>query len=118
MFASEYVVASFEDVCRAIEGTARPFPLLRVTGALKQRSGTVASMEIEWADASTPNEWHAAEVRIIRVQSGAAPLTEMLLVQRSQDAVTGSRPFLEALVRRVEAAIGPAGRQTLSAGSK
>ncbi len=119
MFASEYVVASFDDVCRVLDQTTAPVPHVRVTGALRRKSGTVAAMEIEWPDPSTPAGRRTGEIRIIRVQSGTAPLTEMLLVARAPGGTADARPLLENLVKRVEAevsAMSGAGRHPLPAG--
>lgn len=107
VFASEYVVASFDDVRRVLEGPA--FPGMRITGAMTQRSRTLASMQIEWCDASSPASWQAGELRILRVQSGKAPLTEMLLVAPSPSPTpeggADARGFLRELGKRVEESV-------------
>ncbi len=105
MFASEYVVASFEDVRRVFEHLSPPSPSLRITGAMRQRSSTVASLPIEWSDPSSPETWHAAELRLIRVQSGNAPLTEILLVMPQGSTTADARVFLAGLGRRVEESV-------------
>lgn len=118
MFASEYVVASFEDVRRVFEKVSPPASV-RITGAMRQRSSTVASLPIEWCDPSSPATWQAAELRIIRVQSGNAPLTEILLVMPSQETTADPRLFLARLGQRVEesvAAISGEARRPLAAG--
>ena len=121
MFASEYWTATFEDVCHVLEGFAergmadsgasRPagaseptphkgFPLVSITGRLHPVSNTVASVAVQWANPSSPTEWEQAELRIIRVESGTPPLTELLLSVRSSSPAADARNVLEALVRR------------------
>lgn len=106
VFASEYVVASFEDVQRVLESFPAASTSLRITGGLRRRSGTVASVPIEWCDTSSPPRWHVAELRVIRVQSGNAPLTEILLVMPSQANGADARAFLAGLGRQVEESLG------------
>ncbi len=102
MFASEYVVASFDDVRRVLEGPAGSFPGLRISGVVRQRSRTLASMQIEWCDGSSPASWQTGELRILRVQSGKAPLTEILLVAPSPKGAADARVFLRNLGKQVE----------------
>lgn len=119
MFASEYVVASFEDVRRVFEKVSSPSPFLRITGGMRPRSSTVASVPIEWSDPASPAEWQAAELRIIRVQSGNAPLTELLLVMPTQESTADARLFLAWLGQRVEESVATVpgqARRPLAAG--
>lgn len=120
VFASEYVPAPFDAVCRALDRPSPPVDHLRVTHGLRRRSGTVAAMDIEWADPSFPADWRPGEIRIIRAQSGPAPLTELLLVVASPGATDGARLLLHGLARRVELTLsGAAGpeRRSFAAGS-
>ena len=134
MFASEYLMATFDDVCHVLEGLAqrgmadgaapRPsgakepaahkgFPLVRITGRLSPASSTVASVAVQWANPSSPAEWEPAELRIIRVESGSPPLTELLLIVPSPSPAADARHVLEELVRRVEVGVSRIGRRAL-----
>lgn len=141
MFASEYLTASFDDVCDVFDDVAkramadisaprpagakgpsvdRRFPLLRITGRLRPTTSTVACVDLQWADPSSPAKWEPAELRIILVESGAPPLTELLLVALSPTPAADARCFLQGLVRRLEArvfGIARLGRQALPVSS-
>ena len=108
LFVSAYVVLPFNDVCRVLDRSRPAAPHLRVTGGLRWSSETVAAVGIEWADPSSPGEWRPGEIRVIRVQSGVAPLTEMLLVARSPAAADQARLVLDGLVQEVEASVSGA----------
>jgi hypothetical protein len=120
--ASEYMTASFDDVCEVFsevseramaEAVSHPgagaqsvdgcFPLLRVMGRLRQTTSNVACVDLQWADPSSPSQWEPAELRIILVESGAPPLTELLLVPRSTAPPADGRRLLEGLVAWLEA---------------
>jgi hypothetical protein len=126
LFASEYLTASFDDVCDVFDDVAqratadatapRPagakgpsadsrFPLLRITGRLRPTTRMVACVDLQWADPSSPAKWEPAELRIILVESGAPPLTELLLITLSPTPGADARRFLQGLVRRLEADI-------------
>src|SRR5579859_931070 len=141
MFASEYLMASFDDVCHVIEGFAqramadgtapgpsgakesaasKGFPLVWITGRLSPASSILASVTVQWGDPSSPAKWEPAELRIIRVESGTPPLTELLLVPLSPTPAADGRRLLQGLVTRLEAGvsgIGRLGRQALPVSS-
>jgi len=135
--ASEYLTASFDDVCDVFDDVSQqamadptaprpagakgpstdgPFPLLRITSRLRPTTSTVACVDLLWADPSSPAKWEPAELRIILVESGAPPLTELLLVPLSPTPAADGRRLLQGLVTRLEAGvsgIGRLGRQAL-----
>jgi len=132
MFASEYLTATFDDVCHVLEGFAergmgdsgaprlsganelaahKGVPLVSITGRLNPISSTVASVAVQWANPSSPAKWEPAELRIIRVESGTPPLTELLLIVLSPSPVADARHVLEELVRRVGAGVSGIGRR-------
>lgn len=98
----------FHEVCRALDRSESGVPHLRATGSLRWSSETVAALAIEWADPSSPAEWRPGEVRVIRVESGVPPLTEMLLVAGSPAAAHQARLVLDGLIRAVEATVSGA----------
>ena len=124
MSVTEYLTVSFDAVCdvfddvarRAMVDTMAPrpakgpatdgcLPLLRITGRLRPATSTVACVDLHWADPSSPAKWEPAELRIILVESGAPPLTELLLVPRSLTAAGDARRLLQGLAARLEAGV-------------
>lgn len=129
MFASEYLMASFDDVCQLLgsvasgaggegsegegahgegsgrEGSGSRQPAVRITGPLRLTSGTTASVAAQCAGSSSPPRWDPAEIRIISVQSGTAPLTELLLIAPPEVRAGDARSFVQALVDRLQSGV-------------
>jgi hypothetical protein len=126
MFASEYLMATIDDVCHVLEGLAQRgmadgaafpssgaknpaahngVPLVWVKGRLSPVSSAVVSVAVQWASPSSPAEWEPAELRIIRVESGTPPLTELLLIVPPHSPVVDVRQVLEELIRLVEVGV-------------
>ena len=126
MFASEYLMATFDDVCHVLEGLAHRgtadsaaspssdakdpaaysgVPLILVKGRLSPVSRAVVSVAVQWASPFSPTEWEPAELRIICVESGTPPLTELLLIVPQHSRVEEVRHVLEDFTRVVEVGV-------------
>jgi hypothetical protein len=123
VFVTEYLNLPFDEVCRVLEDAGerivgevnRPLPrptteklspgrrsaVALETGHLTQSSRDVASLPIRW-----PGPRHVvlepAELRVIRVESGTAPLTELLGVVPPGVTISDARSFIEHLATRFE----------------
>jgi hypothetical protein len=124
VFVTEYLNVPFDEVCRILEDDGerilldvnRPLPrtttegltpgrqsaMVRETGHLTQRSRDVASMPIQWPGSPRYVASEPAELRIIRVESGTAPLTELLGVVPPGVTISDARSFIERLAARFE----------------
>jgi hypothetical protein len=124
VFVTEYVNVPFDEVCHVLEVAGerilgevnRPLPrttterltpgggfdMVRETGHLTQSSRDVASLRMQWAGSPRFVPSEPAELRIIRVASGTAPLTELLGVVPSGVTISDARSFIERLATRLE----------------
>lgn len=111
LFADEYVTASFAEVCsvfnRALgQVLARPgVAIVRPRDRVRRVSAGVASAPVEWRDLASPSGWSAGEVRVLQVQSGDSPETELMIAAPATVPAAEAREFLEALAASVQAAL-------------
>jgi hypothetical protein len=124
VFVTEYLNVPFDEVCRIVEDAGerillevnRPLPrstterqtpgrrsaAVGETGHLTQSSRDVASLPIQWPGSPRYVASEPAELRIIRVDSGTAPLTELLGVVPLGVTISDARSFIERLATRFE----------------
>lgn len=91
---NEYLSVGFEEVCRILEGlTADP---------VRPVSQRLASLPVRLPDHPATDMWGAAELRIINVQSGTHPLTEILLVVPGPVSAQSARRYVHDVAQLVE----------------
>jgi hypothetical protein len=104
VYVNEYLMASFDEVCDAIKSshTEVVVPVsngIRISDQLRRVSKGVACMAFKYSDGPDA-EWETAEVRVLEVESGGVPLTELLLIVLA--SARTARSILQLLVRQLE----------------
>ena len=137
VLVNQYVRVEFEEVCNILHGftvTRSPSTSVPAVAALDARerassiqfagplrlvSRGVALIPVRLRHQPIRSACRFAELRIIKVESGTPPLTELLLVLPYPDSAENAHRYIEEAARRVEvraAFLGPPGyRQALPA---
>ncbi len=83
------------------EGWAAP----RAPYRIRHVSAGAASLHLEWPDPGAPGGWSTGEVRVLQVQSGLTPRTELMIAAPVTVPAEGARRFLESLAASVQRAL-------------
>lgn len=108
VFAGEYLTASFPEVCSVFDDAVQLATASadgatpRVPDRIRHVSAGVASLHVDWPDPLAPGGWSPGEVRVLQVQSGLAPRTELMVAAPVTVPATGARRFLESLAAAVQ----------------
>lgn len=117
MYVAECTSVPFDEACRVLEqgagrivGAASRSLLAKSTAQLRQMeagplvriSADVACLALRWCGSATGAPLEKAELRIVRVESGRDPVTEILGIVSSGRSGTTLRGFLEEIVAQLE----------------
>ena len=108
VFVNEYLSVGFDEVCRIFDGFTAESASLALEGPLRVLSRRLAVIAVRLPDPSRSGPGRAAEIRIINVESGTPPMTELLLVVPSPVSTGNARFHLQELAKRVEASLSGA----------
>ncbi|HET9078363.1 MAG TPA: hypothetical protein VFN68_15615 [Acidimicrobiales bacterium] len=103
MFAGEYLTASFAEVYSVFDDAVRQVAArseqvaVRARDKVRHVSAGVASLPIEWRDPTAPSGWSPGEIRVLQVQSGGSPRTELMVAAPATVPGAAARQFLEVL---------------------
>jgi hypothetical protein len=89
---NEYVYASFNEACGLVKHALSN----SAAGPVRQICKNVASVALPWTEEGRPSG--KAELRIVAVESGVPPLTELILLPPPDAAVDSATTFLDDLV--------------------
>lgn len=82
----------------------------RVPDRIRHVSAGVASLHVDWPDPLSPSGWSPGEIRVLQVQSGMAPRTELMVAAPVSVPAVGARRFLESLAAAVQKSLSLAAR--------
>ncbi len=77
----------------------------RAPDRIRHVSAGVASLHLEWPDPDAPGGWSTGEVRVLQVQSGPAPRTELMIAAPVTVPADAAHRFLESLAASVQRAL-------------
>ena len=149
VLVNQYVMVEFDNVCQILHGfvscspsprlpavttltAGERSPSLEFAGPLRLVSRELALLAVRLQHQSLRNAWRLAEIRIIKVESGPSPVTELLLVLPFPASAESACNYIQEVARRVEersayitplrhrasSALGRAGLSHLTAPSK
>lgn len=106
VFASEYLSVLFDDVCDAIEGLSSEAVVsdpagIVISDPLLRTSNGVARVAVKYCDGLDAS-WKPAEIRVLEVESGELPLTELLMIVLECPSAGTARSILQRFAGQLE----------------